>query len=33
MEHQAGKACWGVTLRAMLGFVALLAVSYAIGIA
>lgn len=33
MDDQAEKACWGVTLKAMLGFALLVGMSFAFGIA
>jgi hypothetical protein len=33
MEDHAEKVCWGVTLRAMIGFAAILGFTYMVGLA
>ncbi|NJR13441.1 MAG: hypothetical protein HC779_03300 [Phyllobacteriaceae bacterium] len=33
MDEQAGKVCWGITLRAMLGFAFVVGIGFAFGIA
>lgn len=33
MDNQSGSACWGVTLKAMLGFALIAALTFALGVA